>query len=102
MASCCTLPSPKAPRVNRVVKHAGAGALDALEPVLAQLRTIGGRKEKSCGTFYRKSQAFLHFHEDPAGFFADLKKDGVFVRLPVNTRAEIAALIRAAKKALAD
>jgi hypothetical protein len=83
------------------VKHAGAGALDALEPVLKQLRAIDGLKEKSRGTFYRKSQAFLHFHEDPAGFFADLKKDGDFVRFPVNNRAEIAALIREAISLLA-
>jgi hypothetical protein len=83
------------------MKHAGGGALDALEPVLAQLRTIEGLKEKSRGTFYHGSKAFLHFHEDPAGFFADLKKNGDFVRFPVNNRAEIAALIREAKRALA-
>jgi hypothetical protein len=84
------------------MKHAGAEALDALEPVLAQLRAINGLKEKSRGTFYRSSKAFLHFHEVPAGFFADLKKGDDFVRLPVNDRTEIAALIREAKRALAD
>ncbi len=84
------------------MKHAGANALDALEPILAQLRAIDGLKEESRGTFYRKSKAFLHFHEDPAGFFADVRLDGDdFVRLPVNTRAEIAALIRETKRALA-
>jgi len=40
------------------VKHAGADALDALEPVLAQLRALDGLREKSRGTFYRKSKAF--------------------------------------------
>jgi hypothetical protein len=84
------------------MKHAGATALDALEPVLEQLRAIGGLKEKNRGTFYRGSKAFLHFHEDPAGFFADLKKGDEFVRLPVNNRSEIAALIREAKRALPD
>ena len=84
------------------MKHAGASALDALEPVLAQLRTLEGLKEKNRGTFYRRSQAFLHFHEDPAGLFADLKKGGDFVRFPVNNRAEIAALIREAERVLAD
>jgi len=34
------------------MKHAGGDALDALEPVLAQLRTLDGLKEKSRGTFY--------------------------------------------------
>jgi hypothetical protein len=84
------------------VKHAGADALEALEPLLEQLRAVDGLREKSRGTFYRKSRAFLHFHEDAAGLFADLKQGDDFVRLPVNNRAEIAALIRATKKALAD
>ena len=79
------------------MKHAGAAALDALEPLLEQLRAIDGLKEKSRGCFYRGSKAFLHFHEDFGGFFADLKKGGDFVRLPVNNRLEIAALIRDAK-----
>jgi hypothetical protein len=84
------------------MKHAGAPALDALEPVLAQIRALEGLKEKSRGAFYSKSKGFLHFHEDPAGFFADLKKGDDFVRLPVNNRIEIAALLREAKKALVD
>lgn len=82
------------------MKHAGANALDALEPVLAQLRALEGLKEKSRGTFYRGAKAFLHFHEDPAGFFADVKLTDDFVRMPVNTRAEVAALIRETKRAL--
>jgi hypothetical protein len=84
------------------MKHAGGGALDALESVLAQLRTLDGLKEKSRGTFYRGSKAFLHFHEDPRGLFADLKKNGDFARFPVNNRAEIAALIREARKAISQ
>ncbi len=84
------------------MKHAGPDALDALEPVLKQLRAIDGLKEKNRGTFYRGSKAFLHLHEDPAGFFADLKKGADFVRLPVNNRSEIAALLREAKRALTD
>jgi hypothetical protein len=84
------------------MKHAGAAALDALEPALVQLREIEGLKEKNRGTFYRGSKAFLHFHEDPAGFFADLKKGDDFVRLRVNSRKEIATLIREAKRALTD
>ena len=81
------------------MKHAGADALDALEPVLEQLRALACLKEKNRGTFYRKSKAFLHFHEDPAGLFADLKMGDDFVRLPVNNRAEIAAMLREAKRA---
>jgi hypothetical protein len=84
------------------MKHAGSDALDALEPVLAELRKLDGLKEKKRGTFYRGSSAFLHFHEDPAGFFADVKLDGNdFVRLRVNSPKEAAALISKAKRALA-
>jgi len=57
------------------MKHAGAAALDQLEPLLARLRAIAGLKEKSRGVFYLKSKAFLHFHEDPAGLFADLRTE---------------------------
>ncbi|HXN87260.1 MAG TPA: hypothetical protein VN867_14395 [Candidatus Binataceae bacterium] len=84
------------------MKHAGPAALDALEPILAQLRTLRGLKEKKRGTFYRGSNAFLHFHEDPGGFFADIKVDGDFVRFPINSGKEIEALIREARRALAD
>jgi hypothetical protein len=82
------------------MKHAGPDALDRIEPVLARLRKLDGLREKSRGTFYRGSSAFLHFHEDPAGMFGDLKIGGEFVRLPVNTAAEIAALLRQAAAAL--
>jgi hypothetical protein len=55
------------------VKHAGAAALDRLEPLLAAVRALPGPVEKTRGVFYLKSRAFLHFHEDPAGLFADLR-----------------------------
>ena len=67
------------------MKHAGSDTLDQLEPVLVELRKLGGLKERKRGTFYQGSSAFLHFHEDPAGFFADIKLDGDFVRLPANS-----------------
>jgi hypothetical protein len=78
------------------MKHAGPEALDRIEPILARLRKLDGLREKSRGTFYRGTSAFLHFHEDPAGMFADLKVGGEFVRMPANTRGEIGALIRKA------
>ncbi|UTP41538.1 hypothetical protein M9M90_10290 [Phenylobacterium sp. LH3H17] len=55
------------------MRHAGQAALDALEPLLARLRALPGLTEKSRGVFYRKSKAFLHFHEDPTGLFADIR-----------------------------
>jgi hypothetical protein len=82
------------------MKHAGPLALDRIEPILARLRKLDGVREKSRGTFYRGGSAFLHFHEDPAGMFADLKVGGEFVRLRVNSAAEIDALVRKAAAAL--
>jgi hypothetical protein len=55
------------------MKHAGPGALDQLEPLLAKVRAFAGPKERVRGVFYLKSRAFLHFHEDPAGLFADIR-----------------------------
>ena len=46
------------------MRHAREGDLDAIEPTLAQIRAIGGLKEKQQGTFYRGSNGFLHFHID--------------------------------------
>ena len=85
------------------MKHAGAEALDAIEPLLLQVRLLPGLIEKKRGIFYRKSKAFLHFHEDAAGMFADIKLsgDGDFVRLRVSTAAERKAVVIAAKKAVA-
>jgi hypothetical protein len=55
------------------MKHAGPTALDALEPLLERVRATGALKEKGRGVFYLKSRAFLHFHEDPKGLFADIR-----------------------------
>jgi hypothetical protein len=82
------------------MKHAGADALNQLEPILAEVRKLAGLKEKSRGTFYCGSSAFLHFHEDPAGFFADLKVDGDFVRFPVNSKTQTQTFLRRAATAL--
>jgi hypothetical protein len=77
------------------MKHATASALDRLAPVLAKLRRHEGLKEKSCGVFYFKSKAVLHFHEDPAGLFADFRTTGDWRRFAVNTAGERTALLKA-------
>jgi len=85
------------------MKHASNAPLSRLAPVLEQLRAIPGLIERTPGSFYRRSVAFLHFHEDPAGLFADVKLDlASFERLPVNTRAEQSALLRAVRLALGE
>ncbi len=76
------------------MKHAGPAALDRLEPLLARIRALPGLKETSRGVFHRKGRAFLHFHEDPAGLFADVRFEGSeFERLRVETVEEQAALL---------
>jgi hypothetical protein len=82
------------------MKHAGPQALDQLEPVLAKLRKLEELRERKRGAIYRGSSAFLHFHEDPAGFFADLKVADDFVRFPVNSGAEVERLLARAARAL--
>jgi hypothetical protein len=75
------------------MRHARSEALDALEDVLSALRKYAMLKERTRGSFYHKSSGFLHFHEDPAGLFADLKLDREFQRFRVITPEERAALL---------
>jgi hypothetical protein len=81
------------------VRHARPEDLDPLTSLLADLRSIDGLTERSPGTFDRGSQAFLHFHADPAGLFADLKVDGEFVRCRVSTQREQRKFLTAARRA---
>lgn len=75
------------------MKHAGSAALDRLEPLLTQVRDLPGLKETSRGVFYRKGKAFLHFHEDPTGLWADVRPEGTeFERIRVETGEEQVAL----------
>jgi len=84
------------------MKHAGPGALDALEPLLSQIRSVGGLREKSRGIFYLKSRAFLHFHEDPTGLYADIRAQdgGDFDRVKLDGAETEAALIARASAAV--
>lgn len=84
------------------MKHAGAEALRELSDLLEQIRLRQGLKEKTLGVFYRKSKAFLHFHEDPAGMFADVRAGKQFDRYPANTAKERRALLTVIDRALED
>ena len=76
------------------MRHARAEDLDRLEPLLARLRALPRLTEKSRGVFYVKGRAFLHFHADPAGLFADVRAgDGDFERLRVDDAAGAKALL---------
>jgi hypothetical protein len=77
------------------VRHITPARLDTIEPLLVQLRTVAGLVERKRGTFYRKSRAFLHFHEQGDDIYADVRLDGDdFDRRRVTTKAEQAALVR--------
>ena len=75
------------------MKHARSDALDSLEPLLREIRLIPGLVEKSRGVFYRRSQAFLHFHEDPSGMHADVRIGAEFKRYRAESDAERQALL---------
>ena len=62
--------------------------------MLVALRALPGLKEKSRGSFYRGSKAFIHFHEDPAGMFADVRFADDFERFRVSTKREQEACLR--------
>jgi hypothetical protein len=83
------------------MKHATSIALDALEPLLDELRAVEWLTERKRGVFYRRSRAMLHFHEDPSGFFADLRLEPGWVRLPVNTAPERRHLVKELREAVA-
>ena len=72
------------------MRHAGAAALDRLDGLLQQMRRR-----------HRGGQGWLHFHEDPAGLFADLKIAGEWTRFAVDTAAERKALLERLAETLA-
>jgi hypothetical protein len=78
------------------MKHAGPVALDVLDDLLAAIRVRGELKEPRRGVFYRRGKAWLHFHEDPAGLFADLRDGADWTRVRVSKadeRKKLLALI---------
>lgn len=79
--------------------RADADALARIAPVLRQLRDIKGVREERPGIFYARREAFVHFHEDAGGLYADLKKSGGsgFDRYPLATPAQQRKLVDDAK-----
>jgi hypothetical protein len=83
------------------VRHATPETVGSLEPLLAELRQLPGLKERKPGNFQRGSGAFLHFHEDPEGVFADLRVAGDWELVPVSRPAERRAFVRRVRQVLA-
>ena len=86
------------------VKHADSDALNKLEPLLRRMRELPGLTEKKRGIFYLKSRAFLHFHEDPRGLFADVRAENGsdFERLEVSDPRSHEGLLQLALARLGD
>lgn len=84
------------------MKHAGPGALDRLEPLLAKLRRNAALREKSRGCFYLGGRSFLHFHEHGDDLYADLKEGSDFIRLPAGTAAQQRHVLSRTAAALGD
>ena len=82
------------------MKHASAKTLQQLSDLLDQIRQRQGLNEKKLGIFYRKSRSFLHFHEDPAGIFADISHGDQFRRYPANTTKQRHVLLTVIDRAL--
>lgn len=85
------------------MKHAGDAALDRLAPLLCAIRSIAPLKERSRGVFYLRSKAFLHFHEDSAGLFVDVRPraDGDFIRMQVDAADAREHLLQIVRQAVA-
>ncbi len=75
------------------MKHAGPRTLARISPLLEELRTRPALRENRPGVFYLKSRAFLHFHDDPRGIFADVRLADEFVRLPVTSSSQQSDLL---------
>jgi hypothetical protein len=75
------------------MKHAGPATLDRIATLLEDLRARSALRETRPGCFSLKSRAFLHFHDDPSGVFADVRLADDFVRMPVTSRSEQADLL---------
>lgn len=82
------------------MKHAGPDALDQLTDILLRLREVAVLKERSPGVFYHSGKAFLHFHEDPTGLYADVRRANIFERFAVNTAPERKELVRVVREVL--
>lgn len=82
------------------MRHATAETLAELDDLIAALRGIPGLVEKRPGAFSRGSRAFLHFHEDPTGSYADVRLGDDFERFRVTTKREQQALISRIRRSM--
>lgn len=78
------------------MKHATVQTLERITGLLDEVRQLAGIKERKFGVFYRKSRAFLHFHEDAGKVYADVRLEGPdFDRFAATTAAQQQRLLAA-------
>jgi hypothetical protein len=75
------------------MKHARPDDLIPVAGLLDIVRREKRIKERTPGVFYWRGRAFLHFHQDPRGLFADLRGPDDWERLAVNDRRGQALLL---------
>ena len=75
------------------MQHAGPSTLARIAPLLADLRARPALRETRPGVFSLRGRAFLHFHDDPSGVYADVRFATEFVRMRVTTASEQADLL---------
>jgi len=83
------------------MKHPTSETLASIDSLLQQLRARKRLVERTPGAFYFKSKAFLHFHHDPSGIYADVKRDFAgFTRMRCTSREEQRQLLACVDLAL--
>jgi hypothetical protein len=75
------------------MKHATKEGLIPIAGLLDKIRLEARVKERRTGIFYRSGKAFLHFHEDPRGIFADIRGPADWERFAVSDRSGQASLL---------
>ena len=82
------------------MKHATAETFASIGHLLQHLRSRKRLVERTPGAFYFKSKAFLHFHHDPSGIYADVKQDLTFTRMRCTSQEEQRAVLACVDLAL--
>ena len=75
------------------MKHATAEDLITIAGLLDRIRRERHIKERTSGIFYWRGRAFLHFHNDRRGLFADLRGPDDWERFAINDRRGQALLL---------
>ncbi|HEX4822239.1 MAG TPA: hypothetical protein VFV00_18680 [Acidimicrobiales bacterium] len=89
-----------AQREDDFVRHVNDADLDQLEPLLEQLRSVEGLRERKRGNFMYRSRSFLHFHAHGDEFFADVRLTDDFERFAATTASEQRTLVQNIRSAV--